>query len=215
MSLRRVAFATLVGLFVSTVVASSARAEESDGVYGRLDGDLLFTGSAACGLEAGGPQLATSVSFAYLSTAGPYARYSDALGQVDARLARSFAAGLELRPLFLGRYALDLERGPAYLDLFLDSLLFRVGALWADDGPRGWATRPGIELAVGLEFPLLPSGSGPYVGVEGVARFHDADLAGAIHRDLLDRGSMLLLSVSWHQILDAGLVDARDAKPEP
>jgi hypothetical protein len=209
------AAALLFALSASTLGARAASAEETDGVYGRLDGDLLFTGAAACGIEAGGPQLATIVSLDYLSTAGPYARYSDALGQDDARLSRSFAAGLELRPLFLGRYALDLERGPAYLDLFLDSLLLRVGAVWADDGARGWAVRPGLELAVGLEFPILPSGSGPHLGVEGVARFHDVDLTGDVHRDLLDRGSMLLVSVSWHQIVDAGLVDVRDAAPVP
>jgi len=212
---RRLAAAASLASVATLFVSTPARADETDGAYGRLDGDLLFVGAIGTGIEAGGPQLETSVSLAYLATAGPYLRYSDALGQEEARSARSLALGVELRPLFLGRWALNLERGPAYLDLFLDSLTLRVGAVWADDAPRGWAVRPGLELGVGLEFPLLPSGSGPYLGVEGVARFHDADLSGNVDRDLLDRGSLLVFTVSWHQIFDAGFVDARDRRVDP
>ncbi|HTJ84601.1 MAG TPA: hypothetical protein VL400_22935 [Polyangiaceae bacterium] len=204
-----------LALLCATSATGSARADEPDGVYGRLDGDLLFAGAVGTALEAGGPQLETDVSLTYLSTAGPYVRYADALGQDDARFRRSFALGLELRPLFLGRYALDLEKGPAYLDLFLDSLTLRVGAVWADDRARGFAARPGLELAVGLELPFLPSGSGPYLGVEGVARFHEADFAGTVDRDLLDQGALFVVTLSWHQVIDAGLVDARDAGTEP
>lgn len=199
-------------VFVLAITPRNVFAEESDGAYGRLDGDLLFTGAAGAGLELGGPQIMTGVALSYLSTAGLYARYADALGQSDARFARSVAAGLELRPLFLGRYALDLEQGPAHLDLFLDSLSFCVGAVWADDARTGFGATPGLEVALGLSFPILPEGSGPFLGVAGVARWHDRDLSGVLERDLLERGSMLLLTVAWHQIFDAGLVDVRDTK---
>ncbi|MEI2687854.1 MAG: hypothetical protein V9G14_17700 [Cypionkella sp.] len=78
-----------------------------------------------------------------------YLHYADALRHAKARrVARSFAAGLELAPLFLARYASDLERGPARLDLLLDSIALGVGAFW--DEPRGgpFGARPGLEIAL-------------------------------------------------------------------
>ncbi len=200
----------------SAVHPAIALAQESDGAYGRLDGDMLFVGAAGVGIEAGGAVLETHVSLSYLSTAGPYVRYTEGFGQEDLRIGRSIGFGMELRPLFLGRYALDLEQGPAHLDLFADSFTLIAGTFWSAPamGPDAYELliEPGLELGVGLGVPLLPSGSGPYVGVQALARWPGEHLVGRSDADFLDRGSLLIFTLAWHQIFDSGLVDFRDSR---
>jgi hypothetical protein len=203
-------------LAASAAHPAIALAQESDGAYGRLDGDMLFVGAAGVGVEAGGPVLETHVSLSYLSTAGPYVRYTEGFGQEELRTARSIGFGMELRPLFLGRYALDLEQGPAHLDLFADSFTLIAGMFWAapSTGPDAYELylEPGLELGVGLGVPLLPSGSGPYVGVQALARWPGEHLVGRSDADFLDRGALLIFTLAWQQIFDSGLVDFRDSR---
>jgi hypothetical protein len=187
----------------------------ADGSYGRIEGDLLFIGEFAAGLGAGGPQFETHLSLLYLSTAGGYARYCESFENDEAAYARMIAFGLELKPLFLGRYALDFEKGPPHLDLFVDSLTLLVGATWESPTRAEFETYPGIELGIGIEVPFLPQASGPYVGLTALARWGPNEIAGTSDRDFLERGSMLLFSLSWHQVFDANLVDFRDPPPRP
>jgi hypothetical protein len=198
--------------------AGDARADDvelttSDGSYGRVEGDLLFVGELAAGLGLGGFQLETHVSLLYLSTAGGYVRYVEAFDNASAPYARGFAVGLELRPLFLGRYALDLEKGPPHADLLLDSLTLVLGATWLAPQAGPLEPEPGIELGLGLELPFLPRASGPHVGVTALARWGADDISGARELDFLERGAMLLFALSWHQVFDANLVDFRDPPP--
>ncbi len=190
-------------------------AQGVDGSYGRVEGDLLFNGSLGVTLGAGGAGFDTHVGLLYLSTAGIYGRYAESFGNEAAAFDRLFATGIELRPVFLGRYALDLERGPAHLDLFLDSFALLLGATFNDPiGPESTVV-PGLEFGVSLEFPILPSASGPYVGVLGLLRTTDDDLLGYRDADLIERGSAVVFTLSWHQIFDSGLVDLRDgARPD-
>lgn len=195
----------------ATVGAHEARAEDDDGAYGRFEGDLALHGGAGVAVMKGGPHLAFQLEALYLSTAGIYGRYTDALGQKKAAFERTISTGVELRPLFLARWAKDTEHGPARLDLLLDSLSLEVGAVWAQD-PRGaFAKRPGLELGTGLELPLLASASGPFIGAFAALRLGDP----SVHddRDLLAQGSMLLFTFSWHQMVPAHLVDMRDRRP--
>ena len=215
--------ASLAALLGAVLVPGTARAEDTDGAYGRLDGDMLFIGSVGPALEAGGVVLETHVDLLYLQSVGPYARYTEGFGQDELRVQRSVGAGLELRPLFLARYALDLERGPAHLDLFADSLSLIAGVFWSDPGRRpgprrppvgddgGLELEPGLELGLGLEVPLLPSGNGPFVGVQALARWPGSYLVGRNDADFLDRGALLVFTLAWHQAFDAGLVDLRDS----
>lgn len=189
----------------------TARAEDDDGAYGRLDGDTLLVGEVGAAIADGGPSLLVGARALYLSTAGGYLRYVEGLGQADLATSRSFAAGVELRPLFLARFAQDWEQGPAHLDLLLDSFAIDVGAFfWA---PPGGSMRsvPGLEVAVGLEVPVLPRGTGPRLGVTGSLRVSHGDTGAPDHDDLDARASALLLTLSWHQIADLGIVDAGDA----
>lgn len=64
---------------------------------------------------------------------------------------------------------------------------------------------------MGFEIPILESASGPRFGAMGSLRVSHGDTGGANDVDLDARSSAMLLTFSWHQIVDAGLVDAGDA----
>lgn len=213
--------ATVVAFAATALAAESAAAQTTaDGSYGRVEGDLLFVASVGAVAAQGGPQLETHLSLLYLSTAGGYFRYVESFENDASPFARLIAVGFDLRPLFLGRYGLDLERGPAHLDLFLDSLSLVIGPTWSSsdaDSPGGAAfdASPGLELGAGIEVPFLPSANGPYLGILALARFGPDDIAGTSEADWLDRGSSLMLTFAWHQVFDAGLVDLRDPPRTP
>lgn len=194
----------LAAVTAALTATASARAE-GDGVYGRLDGDLELRAEAGAGFASGGPALAAGASALYLSTAGVYAHYTDALGSGGADVTRSIAAGLILQPFFLARYSSDFEHGPAILDLFVDSFGLEIGSFWA--APRGLGLRaaPGLELAATLAVPLLGRASGPFLTVRGALRLRQDDAASAV-----DRAGLLSLTLSFHQVIPIHLVDAGD-----
>ncbi len=185
--------------------ATPARADDDDGVYGRLDGDLELRAEAGAGFASGGPSFAAGVSALYLGTAGFYAHYTDALGMRGADVTRSIAAGLHLEPLFLARYASDLEHGPARLDLLIDSFGVEIGSFWSAPRGYGLAAEPGLELAATLAVPLLPRANGPFLALRGALRLRQDDAAAAI-----DRAGLLSLTLSFRTILPVHFVDAGD-----
>lgn len=185
-------------------------AAADDGAYGRLDGDLDLSIGAGAGVAAGSPVLAARGSAVYVAMTGLYLGYADALGQTDARIDRSIAAGVTLKPLFWGRFANVLEGGPARLDLFIDSLVFELGAFWAAPRDRGLQAEPGMEIAIGLGFPILADATGPFIEVRAALRYHREDLTGLAPYDVLDRGGMLTVTLAWHHIVAAHIADAGD-----
>jgi len=201
----------LVGLPLGLLpAAGDARAQE-DGVYGRLDGDVLLVGEAGCAVADGGPSLLAGARALYLSTAGAYARYIEGFDRASLATDRSIAVGIEMRPLFLARFAQDWERGPAHLDLLLDSFAIDVGGfMWS---PPGGALRtiPGLEVAAGFEVPFLPEATGPRLGAMGALRVSHGDTGAPGGEHLDARASAVFITLSWHQIQDAGIVDAGDA----
>lgn len=193
--------ATLAAL---TATATSARAED-DGVYGRLDGDLELRAEAGAGFASGGPSLAAGVSALYLGTAGLYVHYTDALGSRGADVTRSIAAGLHLEPLFLARYASDLEHGPARLDLLVDSFGLEIGSFWSAPRGYGLAAEPGLELAATLAIPVLARASGPFLALRGALRLRQDDAAAA-----LDRAGLFSLTLSFRTVVPVHIVDSGD-----
>ncbi len=187
---------------------SSARAGE-DGAAGRLEGDLHLELGAGAAFADGGPALAVNAGVLYLGTAGIYGHYTDALGSDDPTVERSIATGASVRPLFLARYASDLEHGPAHLDLLVDSITFGVGAFWDSVRGRGLGAEPGLELALSFAVPILPSATGPFVGVRTALRWRDADLGGRAG-GFTERGALITLTLAWHQVIAARVVDAGD-----
>ena len=143
----------------------------SDGVYGRLDGSLGLTLAAGAELEADQPRAALRVAGHYLWTAGAYARYSDAFGADGGRPLRALSLGVDVRPLFLPRFALDAEQGPALLDLSLDSLSLTSGAYFAEPRGGSFGDELGFELGAGLGLPLLAEAAGPWLEARAERRF--------------------------------------------
>lgn len=196
-----------------SLLGAPARADEADGAYGRLEGDLLLSAGAGVAVQEGSPGMVLQAAGLYLAMVGPVLRYTESFGSNDARFDRSLAAGLELRPLFLGRLGLDLERGPARLDLLLDSFALTLGSFWHSERGAFTAT-PGLELGAGISFPVMPRIDGPAIGVTGLLRFRDDDLTRRSSEGLVEQGSALLFTLSWQGMLDAGLVDARSSPRE-
>jgi hypothetical protein len=208
---RRAAITVASSLIVS--LPSPARAAD-DGAFGRLDGDLELDIGAGPAFASGGPALGVDLAAIYLSAAGIYGYYTDALGSKGADVVRSIAAGAELRPLFLGRYAKNLEEGPPRLDLFIDSIALGVGAFWHVARGEAIVSDPGLELALSIDFPFFADATGPFLGVRGALRWRASDFAGRGEGGVLDRGALLSVTLAWHHVLGVHLVDAQDRRPE-
>jgi hypothetical protein len=162
-------------------------------VYGRFHGDTDLS------LKLGGlisdSRLAGSVgaSAHYYSMLGVTGDYSESL-VTDALHTRSFSLGMELRPLFLPRWALDLERGPAWLDLTLDSACMGFGAYFTDAGTELADTR-GAWLSLGRGIPVLGNATGPWLELRLLRRLPDHELLGH------EPHNALLIYLSWHQVI--------------
>jgi hypothetical protein len=144
-----------------------------DGVYGRFDGTLALAASAGAELEGGEARGALKLSAHYLWTAGAYVRYSDAFGSEDLRPARVASLGIDVRPLFLPRFALDKEHGPAWLDLALDSFSLSAGAYFAAPRQGDFGDVRGFETGLGLGVPLCGEARGLWLDARAERRFAD------------------------------------------
>lgn len=187
-----------------------------DGAYGRLDGDLEFRLSAGPALITNTPVFAARTDALYLCTAGIYAAYTDAFRDSPSFDRRSIAAGIRLAPLFLGRFALNREQGPARLDLLLDSIALDIGA-FVSQAPAPEASfrkTPGLELGLGVSLPFFEDASALFLDLRAALRWNAAQLgAQARAQDGQGVAAMFSLTLSWHQILAVHLVDANDAHP--
>lgn len=164
-------------------------ARAGDGVYGRLDGD--FEVQLELGVDVQHEVAAQgALELWYFWTFGLSARHTFDLAD-DARVLERTALAVELRPLFIPRWSRDLEAGPAFLDLTLDSLALGAGAQLPHE--RGGRAGPFVSLSLGL--PLLARASGPWLDVSGVYRFPTGS----------DNGLALLAGLSWNILFDSGL----------
>jgi hypothetical protein len=162
-------------------------------VYGR------FHGNTDLSLKLGG--MLSHASFAgsvgasahYYSTIGVVGDYSETLG-TDSPHTRSISIGTELRPLFLPRWALGLERGPAWLDLALDSVSLGFGAFFMDAG-SGLDDARGVWLSLGLGIPVLGDACGPWLELRELRRIPDHEIYGS------EPHNALVLYLSWHQVV--------------
>ena len=185
-----------LGLFAQPASARWPPPAESDGVYGRLRGDTDAS------LKLGGlishSQLSASLgaSAHYYSLLGITGDYSESLDP-DAAQLRSFSVGTELRPLFLPRWLLGKEHGPAWLDLTLDSVCVGFGAYFARSAAPQEHTR-GVWMSVGLGVPVLGRANGPWLEVRELRRWPDHEASS------LEAHNALLLYLSWHELVQLG-----------
>lgn len=198
----------LVPLLVTMAARDVARgAQGPDTTWGRVEGDLTLALGLGASFGPRTPSGAVDARVRYLDTAGVFVTYADGFGQ-GAQPERSLAFGLELRPLFLGRWLQGLETGVAHLDLLIDSLGIEVGAALLQPIGQGFADRAALQFGLGLEVPILPRASGPWVGVHAGARLSDVGLAHGPD-SALERSLYLTLTLAWHQVVGAHVVDVR------
>jgi hypothetical protein len=201
-----------VALTIALASATPAAAAEpiekvTDGVYGRFDGDLDLSLAGGATFGPSGPDAAVMARAIFFHTAGMYVAYTDALGRSDVALPRSLGVGVTLRPFFIPRWAFDLERGPAILDLTIDAIAFDLGVVWPASRDGAFDERPGMEAALGTEVPLFGTASGPFLGARGALRWRASELAGHDDNGLKPA---LFVTLSWHAIIDADIVDVGD-----
>lgn len=170
-----------------------------------------------------GESLALRFSTLYLSTVGFFGQYNESFDIPSQPVARSVVGGVELRPLFLGRWTQDTEHGPPQLDLWLDSISLTLGLhnLWRHPehcgataivpGPPHRCHAFGMEFSVGMELPLLPQASAPFIALRGAVRWSLEDLETV--RPAPPPMGLITLTLGYHHLFEAHLVDAADRSP--
>jgi hypothetical protein len=212
-------------LLLFQLVSTSAPADPGEGpappastkpdtAYGRINGDIGLVVGLGVTVGPDSPRAAAELRARYLDTAGLFLTYEDGAPFGNgAEPVRVLAGGLELRPLFLGRWLTGHEIGNPRLDLALDSLGFELGGFFAQPKDEAFGQRPGLQAGLALELPILPRASGPWIGIHGGIRFSDNALGGGPTSDPADRAFYLSFTIAWHQILGAHVVDIFDRAP--
>jgi hypothetical protein len=204
----------LVSVLAAAVGVSEAGASASHGAdtsYGRVDGDLGLVVGAGVTLGPRAPRAAFDARLRYLETVGIFFTYEDGFGG-PAEPTRVLAFGTEVRPLFLPKWLYGLETGNAWVDLAIDSIGFEIGgsALQPIGGNLG--ERFALQLGGSVELPIFGRASGLWLGFHGGVRWSDVALAREAPT-ALERGGYLQITLSWHQIFGAHVVDLGDARP--
>jgi hypothetical protein len=200
------------------VVAGGEPRARAQGVaeptYGRMEGDLTLVAAAGGVVAARGARVEGELRVRYLESAGLFATYEDgALVGSAAEPTRVLAAGLELRPLFFYRWLRGKETRRATFDLVLDSLGLELGAAFAQPAGEGFASSAGVQVGLGVELPLTGQASGPWIGVHGGVRWSDAALASGEAPTADERSGFLSITLAWHQVVLAHVVDPGDRPP--
>ena len=187
----------------------------TDTTYGRIDGDLSVVLGLGATLAPRGPRATMDFRIRYIDTIGAFATYEEGplVGSgTDPR--RVFSTGLEVRPLFIGRWLEGREWGSARADLTLDSLGLELGAFFAEPQGAAFGSRPGFQLGLGMETPILRQASGPWIALHAGARWSDTALGGGRLDGPVDRSLYFTITVAWHQFCGAHVVDVGDKAPK-
>jgi hypothetical protein len=186
-----------------------------DTTYGRIDGDVSLAFGAGITLAPRAPRLAADFRLRYVDTIGAWVTYEEGpLIGSSSDPRRVFASGLEIRPLFLGRWLQGWELGSPRFDLALDSLGLELGAFFAQPEGARFGSRPGFQVGLGLEVPIFETASGPWIGFHGGARWSDTALGGSVIQGPSDRSLFLSITVRWHFFLGTHVVDIGDRAPQ-
>lgn len=154
-------------------VSSDEAAARADGVYGRFEGRYDVGIAAGAELDGGGAAFAARATAHYFYMAGLYAGYVDGLGGESLSATRGVSFGVDLRPAFLPRWSNDMQHGPSFLDLAVDSISIGMGAYFRAPPGGGLGDVRGFELSLGFDVPLLGEMHGPWLGARGFLRWDD------------------------------------------
>ena len=190
-----------------------ARLADPDTAYGRIDGDLGLVLGVGATFAAGAPRPSAELRVRYVDTAGLYLTYEDSFGAHAADPERVFGTGLEVRPLFLGRWVTGNELGLRWPDLIIDSIGLEVGAFFQQPAGSSFGSRPGLSAGFGLELPILGRPSGPWIDIHAAGRWSDGVLGGGPINGPSDRAFVVTVSLAYHQLIKAHLVDLNDRAP--
>ncbi len=136
------------------VIAAPASAQNGDGVYGRLDGDLTLSAGVMGGAVSNDrvhPTWTGSVSLelrARILDSGGLFAIGEWRPEGDSRAI----VGVDLRPFFLPRFLLGLETGSQWFDLLFDSIGLDLGAAI---GPFDHDAGVALAIGFGVDVPLF------------------------------------------------------------
>jgi hypothetical protein len=183
-----------------------------DTTYGRIDGDVGVALGLGATFAPGAPRGAVDLRLRYVDTVGLFGFFENGFGStIDPR--RLVGGGFEVRPLFLARWLEGNELSLPFVDLLIDSLGFELGAFFEEPEGGAFESRPGFQASLGIEVPLLARANGPWIGVHGGVRFSDAGIEERGPEEAPNRTGFLALTLSYHQIFSAHVVDVNDAAP--
>lgn len=143
-----------LALALLALVPASAAAQDGDGVYGRLDGDLTLSAGLMGGAVTNDrvhPAWTGSVSLelrARILDSGGIFAIGEWRPEGDSRVI----VGVDVRPLFLPRFLLGWETGSQWADLLIDSIGLDLGAAI---GPFDHAAGVGLAIGFGIDVPLF------------------------------------------------------------
>jgi hypothetical protein len=144
----------------------------SDGVYGRFDGEISLAPCLGIQWAPAGWFTQLGLTAYYLSTVGVAFRSADGSWFPTTPRADFNVSSLSLvvRPLFLLRWTRDLEKGPSFLDLTIDSLTLGVGSYWSRQHSVD-TQHYGLETELSFGVPLLAKAHGPWLTANAVNRW--------------------------------------------
>lgn len=180
-----------------------------DGMYGRLERDLVLSGELLGGAaQVGGGEWApageVTLRARYLDMAGVMLGYRRGFGESrdDALLL-----GVDLRPAFFARINYDFQRGPRWLDLMLDSIGVELGAAWVRPG-EDHARGGGVAgfVGTGVELPLHWRDGAGAVMLRLAARWTLSNTGDAQGPGLRSDGVQLGLGIVFRASVRAGLM---------
>jgi hypothetical protein len=154
-------------------VSDEGGGRAGDGVYGRFNGRFDLGLAAGAEFGDGGAAFAARATAHYFYMAGIYAGYADGFGNDALATSRRLSFGVDLRPTFLPRWSNDMQQGPSFLDLTIDSISLGMGVYFSSPQGGHLGDVRGYELSLGFGIPLSATMQGPWLGTRGLLRWDD------------------------------------------
>jgi hypothetical protein len=216
--MRWVSDARLAGVLLAAALVLTGAPALADGAvdpsYGRVQGDLTLVLGLGATIAEGGTRAEGELRIRYLESVGLFGAYEDGPPvSSSSDPARVLVGGLEVRPLFLYRWLQGHETSRAWLDLAIDSFGLELGAVAMQPAGSPFGSQSGVQAGLGLEIPILGEATGLWLGVHGGLRWSDVALATGTVSGSDDRSAFVSLTLAWHQVVVAHVVDVGDEAP--